>query len=127
MLFSFFSPVSRENDKTDDKKTIKEAFDPALMEQFLTAMAGPPAGAVGNPKIKLIGEVLGQRIYLEQQQLHDKARLSVFQIADPKLCDIFYEYWTAGPHLKGKMLVEDLEKSKQQLSAPIDKQRKDLR
>ncbi len=246
---------------TDDKKTIKEAFDPALMEQFLTAMAGPPAGAVGNPKIKLIGEVLGQRIYLEQQQLHDKAQLSgllhdliipkleercwkdhpeieptdveidavaallkadradtviafqadldnvikrlavakpdsdefrdltlqkkalnrmlqnadtrpraatlvrvrklqkhlydqydggrvlqtargleafdaqkrwvkaqeqlgAFQIADPKLCDIFYEYWTAGPHLKGKMLVEDLEKSKQQLNAPIDKQRK---
>lgn len=60
---------------TSSKKTIQKAFDHAAIEQFVESMAQTPAGAIGNPNQRLIGEVLRKNLYIPQQLLADKPQL----------------------------------------------------
>lgn len=61
---------------TGSKDAIQKAFEAAATEQFIKAMALTPAGAIGNPNRKLIGEVLSQNLFIPQQLLAEKAQLS---------------------------------------------------
>ncbi len=60
---------------TSSPQAIKEAFDPATTDRFIEAMARTPAGAIGNPTVRLIGEVLGQNLHLDQKALADQNQL----------------------------------------------------
>ncbi len=52
---------------TEDAEIIRAAFDPKATEQFIVRLADIPPGAIRNPRRRLVGEILGTPIYLDDR------------------------------------------------------------
>jgi serine/threonine-protein kinase len=61
---------------TTSPSQIKAAFDPAATDRLIEGFGGSPAGAYSDPKMKLIGIVLGRPIHLHERHLDNYAELT---------------------------------------------------